>query len=234
MPPHFPAGRLTAGKPAPRCAQDSAIYCFIKYYRIICGRASTRPVLRYVVRDKSHLPPVFRQRALRFSVLLQNGAENGLDRRRRERSGPGATTSRRMAVRHEGGDRTAAPQGPCPLPGGAGLAGIESRDDDPPPHGHAARSAGAAFSAQNASESEYRQSRSRVIRRSRKKGFAERSRVKRSFTKAQASRPRRHAGFRPCGARAVFAATYVAAWAGAKPYVPHSGISTVLRQSQIF
>ena len=114
MPPHFPAGRLTAGKPAPRCAQDSAIYCFIKYYRIICGRASTRPVLRYVVRDKSHLPPVFRQRALRFSVLLQNGAENGLDRRRRERSGPGATTSRRMAVRHEGGDRTAAPQGPCP------------------------------------------------------------------------------------------------------------------------
>ena len=32
----------------------------------------------------------------------------------------------------------AAPQGPCPLPGGAGLAGIESRDDGPPPHGHAA------------------------------------------------------------------------------------------------
>ena len=32
----------------------------------------------------------------------------------------------------------AAPQGPCPLPGGAGLAGIESRDDDSPPHGHAA------------------------------------------------------------------------------------------------
>ena len=32
----------------------------------------------------------------------------------------------------------AAPQGPCPLPGGARLTGIESRDDDPPPHGHAA------------------------------------------------------------------------------------------------
>ena len=32
----------------------------------------------------------------------------------------------------------AAPQGPCPLPDGAGLAGIESRDDDSPPHGHAA------------------------------------------------------------------------------------------------
>ena len=32
----------------------------------------------------------------------------------------------------------AAPQRPCPLPGGAGLAGIESRDDDSPPHGHAA------------------------------------------------------------------------------------------------
>ena len=28
--------------------------------------------------------------------------------------------------------RMAAPQGPCPLPGGARLAGIESRDDDPP------------------------------------------------------------------------------------------------------
>ena len=47
----------------------------------------------------------------------------------------------------------------------------------PPPHGHAAwrgaRSAGAAFSAQNASGSECRQSRSSVIRRSRKKRFAE-------------------------------------------------------------
>ncbi len=44
----------------------------------------------------------------------------------------------------------------------------------PPPHGHAAwrgaRSAGAAFSAQNASGSECRQSRSSVFRRSRKKG----------------------------------------------------------------
>ena len=27
----------------------------------------------------------------------------------------------------------AAPQGPCPLPGGARFAGIESRDDAPPP-----------------------------------------------------------------------------------------------------
>ena len=27
-------------------------------------------------------------------------------------------------------DRMAAPQGPCPLPGGAGLAGIESRDEE--------------------------------------------------------------------------------------------------------
>ena len=32
----------------------------------------------------------------------------------------------------------AAPQGPCPLPSGARLTGIESRDDDPPPHGNAA------------------------------------------------------------------------------------------------
>ena len=79
----------------------------------------------------------------------------------------------------------AAPQGPCPLPGGARFAGIESRDDAPPPqHGNAAwrggaRNASAAFSAQNASGSEYRQGLSRVIERSRKKGFAERSRVKR-------------------------------------------------------
>ncbi len=32
----------------------------------------------------------------------------------------------------------AAPQGPCPLSGGARRAGIGSRDDEPPPHGHAA------------------------------------------------------------------------------------------------
>ncbi len=35
-------------------------------------------------------------------------------------------------------DRMAAPQGPCPLSGGARLTGIESRDDAPPPHGNAA------------------------------------------------------------------------------------------------
>ena len=46
-------------------------------------------------------------------------------------------------------------------------------------HGEEARSASAAFSAQNASGGEYRQGLSRVIERSRKKGFAERSRVKR-------------------------------------------------------
>ena len=114
---------------------------------------------------------------------------------RRMRRTPGRTT-----MQHGGGtDRTAAPQGPCPLPSTARRTGIGSRDDAPPPHGHAARSAGAAFSAQNASESEYRQSRSRGIRRSRKKGLAERSRVKRSFTKAQASRPWIHAAFGPCG-----------------------------------
>ena len=117
MPPHFPAGRLTAGKPAPRCAQDSAIYCFIKYYRIICGRASTRPVLRYVVRDKSHLPPVFRQRALRFSVLLQNGAD-GAVRAAWLCSGTGGM-SLRAAAPPEGSaprDLSSAPHlcSPCP------------------------------------------------------------------------------------------------------------------------
>ena len=97
-------------------------------------------------------------------------------------------------------DRMAAPQGPCPLPGGAGLAGIESRDDGPPPHGHAARSAGAAVSAQNASGSGCRQSR----------------------PEAQASRPWIHAAFGPCGTRAVLAAAFVAAHAGAKKGARHA------------
>ena len=49
----------------------------------------------------------------------------------------------------------AAPQGPCPLPSGARLEGIESRDDAPPRrmvmrHGGGVRSAGAAVWAQNA------------------------------------------------------------------------------------
>ena len=70
-------------------------------------------------------------------------------------------------------DRMAAPQGPCPLSGGARLTGIESRDDAPPPHGNAAWRGG----------------------EERKKRFAERSRAKRSFTKAQAGRPWTHAAF---------------------------------------
>ena len=105
----------------------------------------------------------------------------------------------------------AAPQGPCPLPGGAGLAGIESRDDGPPPHGHAARSAGAAFSAQNASGSGCRQSR----------------------PEAQASRPWIHAAFGPCGTRAVLAATNVVARAGVKEHVTHRAINIILQQNVI-
>ena len=95
----------------------------------------------------------------------------------------------------------------------------------PPPHGNAAsweaRSASAAFSVQNASESEYRQSRSSVIRRSRKKGFAERSRVKRSVTKAQAIRPWVHA---------AFAATNAAARAGATQYASGNTLNLLPQQ----
>ena len=64
----------------------------------------------------------------------------------------------------------AAPQGPCPLPSGARLTGIESRDDDPPPHGNAA----------------WRGARSGQM--SRGGAFGRRSR-----TKAQASQPWIHA-----------------------------------------
>ncbi len=93
-------------------------------------------------------------------------------------------------------DRMAAPQGPCPLPGGARFAGIESRDDAPPRsmamrHGGGARNASAAFSAQNASGSEYRQNRSSVIGRSRKQCLAERNRGRHSRTRcSDASRGR--------------------------------------------
>ncbi len=64
-----------------------------------------------------------------------------------------------------------------PLAGSSRLTGIESNATTPPPHGNAAwreaRSASAAFSAQNASESEYRQRPSSVTGKSRKKGVAE-------------------------------------------------------------
>ena len=48
---------------------------------------------------------------------------------------------------------------------------------------------------------------------------------------AQASRPWVHAAFRPCGTRAAFAATNVAAHAGAKEHVTHRAINTILQQS---
>ena len=52
-------------------------------------------------------------------------------------------------------------------------------------------------------------------------------------TKAQASRPWIHAAFRPCGTRAAFAATFVAAHAGVKEHVTHRAINTVPQQSAI-
>ena len=52
-------------------------------------------------------------------------------------------------------------------------------------------------------------------------------------TKAQASRPRIHAAFRPCGTRAAFAATFVAAHAGVKEHVTHRAINTVPQQGAI-
>ena len=51
-------------------------------------------------------------------------------------------------------------------------------------------------------------------------------------TKAQAGRPWVHAAFRPCGTRAVFAATNIAAHAGAKACAAHSAVNTILRQSR--
>ena len=104
----------------------------------------------------------------------------------------------------------AAPQRPCPLPGGAGLAGIESRDDGSPPHGHAA----------------WRGTRS-GSNVSRSGAF-----VRLCRTRAQASRPWIHAAFRPCGTRADLVATNVAAQAGAKPHATHNAVNTVLQQSQ--
>ena len=102
--------------------------------------------------------------------------------------------------------------------------------DDPLPHGHAARSASAAFSAQNASGSEYRQSRTSAMRMSRKSCLAERS--------LWAAEPHEGAGgqavdtcrLSPVWNTAVFAATFVAAHTGAKPRITRSAINMVLQQ----
>lgn len=94
----------------------------------------------------------------------------------------------------------------------------------------------------------YRQGRSSVVRKPRQKDFAERSRVRHSFTKAQASRPwipvalsllspfarllrRLMTAARPCGTRAALAATNVAAHTGAKPHITHSAVNMALQQS---
>ena len=49
-------------------------------------------------------------------------------------------------------------------------------------------------------------------------------------TKAQAGRPWIHAAFRPCGTRAAFAATNVAAHAAAKAHITHNAVNTILQQ----
>ena len=103
--------------------------------------------------------------------------------------------------------------------------------DDPLPHGHAARSASAAFSAQNASGSEYRQSRTSAMRMSRKSCLAERS--------LWAAEPHEGAGgqavdtcrLSPVWNTGCFTAVKGAAHAGAAPCVTHSAISTALLQS---
>ena len=86
-------------------------------------------------------------------------------------------------------------------------------DAPPPPHGNAAWSASAAFCAQNASESEYRQRRSSLTEKSRKKGFAELREAQ--VHEAQASRPWIH----------VFAAMNIAACAVVK-YTSRTAPST--------
>ncbi len=119
-----------------------------------------------------------------------------------------------------GGRPNAAPQGPCPLPSGARLTGIESRDDDPPPHGHAAwrghgvrarrfpRKTQARASIGNADRAS---SGGRGRKVSRSGAFGRQSR-----TKAQASRPWIHA-CGPCGTRPAFAAMHIAACVGTQP-----------------
>ena len=68
--------------------------------------------------------------------------------------------------------------------------------------------------------------------RSGRKGSRSGAFVRQSRTKAQAGRPWVHAAFRPCGTRAVFAATNIAAHAGAKACAAHSAVNTILRQSR--
>lgn len=77
----------------------------------------------------------------------------------------------------------------------------------------------------------YRQSRSGVIRMSRKQCFAERSRAKRSFTRRKRA-GRGYMCLSPVWKRAASAALNIAACAEAKPYATHSAINTIPLQSQ--
>ncbi len=83
-------------------------------------------------------------------------------------------------------------------------------------------SASAAFSAQNARESEYRQGRSRAIWRPRSNVTRSGAFGRRSRMTAQAIR---------CGTRIAFAATHVADNAGTKIRIPHSSVNMVLQEN---
>lgn len=97
----------------------------------------------------------------------------------------------------------------------------------------------------------YRQGRSSVVRKPRQKDFAERSRVRRSFTKAQASRPWipvalsllspfarliRHptTAARQCEPRDVLAATHAAASRPERNRTPRATPSTLFRKERRF
>ena len=91
----------------------------------LCGNERCRPCRSKGTRhaqNHQHNSATERKNSLCCRILLKLSLTAG-----------GAPRQRRMEA-----DRMAAPQGPCPLSGGARLTGIESRDDDPPPHGNAA------------------------------------------------------------------------------------------------
>ena len=104
-----------------------------------------------------------------------------------------------------GGRPNGDPAGAVPVAERSEACGIESRDDAP--RRMAMRHPG---------------------ERGAVKCLAEQSRLKRSFTKAQAGRPWIHDVFRPCGTQAPLRQGIVPACAGVKRYAPRNAINTVL------
>ena len=85
----------------------------------LCGNERCRPCRSKGTRhaqNHQHNSATERKNSLCCRILLKLSLTAG-----------GAPRQRRMEA-----DRMAAPQGPCPLSGGARLTGIESRDDAPP------------------------------------------------------------------------------------------------------